>query len=263
MPSAGRRHGQRRRMSGDARQSPVAPAVGEINLRHVEAPATAAHPPTSDAPSSHLRRRSPNGVALSDSAIRIAARLRAAKNPEKRLIAFLGLTDEDGSSVAASQTAEALALMGLGRVVLVDGNLRAPQLHRLHGIPETPGLLELLRGQAGPGEVEHAGSLDNLFIVPTAEASREIETDANITSLLTGEAMTRFVERLRSECRFVVFDLAPAGRVADGSLLASLTDAVIIVVARGKRSRTQLLEARRGLEAAGAAVLGVAFSERR
>ncbi len=124
MLSAGRRHGQRRR--DEQRLEAESDGSGSRRYRYCakSRPWLRAHPPTSGSRlSPDFRRRSPDRVDLSDSAIRIAARLRAAKDPEKRLIAFLGLTDEDGSSVAASQTAEALALMGLGRVVLVDGNL--------------------------------------------------------------------------------------------------------------------------------------------
>ena len=71
----------------------------------------------------------------------------------------------EGKTMLACQLATSLARGGL-KTLLIDGDLRRPNIHTLLGIPQTPGLSELLRGEASLAEAVRSEVAPGLALLP-------------------------------------------------------------------------------------------------
>src|SRR5262245_29724421 len=100
-------------------------------------------PASSESAKDAVTQTSFDRLQASDDAVRLAVRLKSSTQ-SKRLVVFTGAEDRDGVGVVATQVAMALVRMDIGRVLLVDANLRSPSLHGSFGAPKCPGLAEVL-----------------------------------------------------------------------------------------------------------------------
>lgn len=131
----------------------------------------------------------------------------------------------DGKSVSAINAAGALSLKSEGQVLLMDADLRKSAIHTQLGIPESPGMAEVLKGACTLEEaLVHVQDFPNLFILP---AGAPVE---NPVELLDSAAWQALCARLRSMFRYVIVDSPPVGAVADYDLIQAACDGVIVVV---------------------------------
>jgi polysaccharide chain length determinant protein (PEP-CTERM system associated) len=158
----------------------------------------------------------------------------------------------EGKSVTALNLSLALAASMKGRVLLVDSDLRRPQVHHYLGLQATKGFSDLL---ADPGSdfspyISKLGSLDVI-----AGGS----SPANPVGLLASPRSRELLAHLRKEYRLIVLDSPPIVPIADSHVLAGLADGVVIVV-RARQTRRELF--RRAIESLGAAnILGVVLND--
>jgi capsular exopolysaccharide synthesis family protein len=155
----------------------------------------------------------------------LRARLFAMRerSPLKTILVASALPKE-GKSFVSANLAQVLARREERRVLLIDGDMRAPQLHAAFGTNSTPGLGEYLLGEADEFSVMQHGSLENLFFVPSG---RTVEHPAELIANGRFGDLLRRVEPLFD---WVILDSPPAVPVSDASLLASYCDGVLMVV---------------------------------
>jgi polysaccharide biosynthesis transport protein len=132
---------------------------------------------------------------------------------------------QEGKSLVAANLAVALARMGQ-RVLLIDGDLRRPVLHRTFGIKASPGLSDLLTrdGNAATSIPIHRTEIANLFVLPCGSkhpAAAELLSSPNLPVVLN---------RLDSKFTWIVFDSPPVGPVADACIIAPLVQRTLVVV---------------------------------
>jgi len=153
-------------------------------------------------------------------------RTKIVQHPKQpHLIVVSSPAPGDGKSVSAINTAAALSLKSEGQVLLVDADLRKSALHTQLGLPESPGLAEVLRGDCTLEEaLVHAQDFANLFVLP---AGARVE---NPVELLDSAAWQALCGKLRSMFRYVILDSPPVGAVADYDLIQAVCDGVIVVV---------------------------------
>ena len=113
------------------------------------------------------------------------------------------------------------------RVLIIDGDLRRPNVAAYLGVNPKAGLGETLRGETDP--------LDSLFTLEGHEmyvlaVSRE---SANPTELLSSERLVEMIADLRNYFDFILIDSPPVLPFADARLLANQADAVMLVVRAG------------------------------
>jgi capsular exopolysaccharide synthesis family protein len=131
----------------------------------------------------------------------------------------------DGKTINALNLAGALALQQGARVLLIDCDFRRSSLSRLLGIRVTPGLGEVLRGEAAMGaSLIRIEQSPNLYVMPPGNAS------PNPSELLSTPNWQVVQECCRREFAFVVLDAPPVGTVADYQLLELASDGVVLVV---------------------------------
>lgn len=143
----------------------------------------------------------------------------------------------EGKSTVALNLAAAAAEMGQ-RVLLVDTDLRCPQIHDRLGLPNFRGLSDLLTRDMNLRQIIQTVP-DNPFLhVLTAG---QIPPDP--TKLLSSQRMRGLIEQFQDTFNLVIYDMPPILGFADTTLVAPHTDGIMMVVALGKTRRTDLSQA--------------------
>lgn len=154
-------------------------------------------------------------------------RSRLYQAREKQALSKLLVTSalpKEGKSFTSANLAQVLARQHGRRVLLIDGDLRNPQLHRVLGTERGPGLFEYLRSEHDEFSIIQRGEMENLFFIPAGEYS------ANPAELLANGRLGTLLKRLESSFEWIIVDSAPAVPVADAVLMANECDGVLLVV---------------------------------
>ena len=131
----------------------------------------------------------------------------------------------EGKTSLSCHLATSLVRAGY-RVILVDGDLRRPAVHRVFGLPVVPGLSEVLRREVELDDVIQSTSMPDLKVLSAGESN-----DETLMRLSKG-AVAPILERLREDYEFVIIDSAPVLPVADTQILAPHTDGVVFSTLR-------------------------------
>jgi capsular exopolysaccharide synthesis family protein len=160
----------------------------------------------------------------------------------------------EGKTAVAANLAVAYAQDGRS-TILLDADLRRPDVHRMFGIPDAPGLTNLLRDdRLAIADVLVSTEQPGLRLLPVGEAA------PNPAELLGSNRMGVLLESMRAIADVIVVDSAPLGLVADPALLAQRTDGTVIVVKAGSTPTAALEEGVEMLRRAGVAPLGVVLN---
>jgi capsular exopolysaccharide synthesis family protein len=153
-------------------------------------------------------------------------RTKINQHPKQpRLIVVSSPAPGDGKSVSAINTAAALSLKKEGQVLLLDADLRKSAIHVQLGLPESPGLADVLKGTcAFEDAIAQIQEFPNLFVMAAGTPS------GNPAELLDSVAWHGLCAKLRSLFRYVVLDSPPVGAVADYDLIQAVCDGVILVI---------------------------------
>lgn len=159
----------------------------------------------------------------------------------------------EGKSSACYGLAQGLAKLGRS-VVIVDADLRRPNVHRLFGLKNSGGVSNVLAG-VGTADAylarEVAPHIDALLAGP-------IPPDA--TELLGAGRLRAMVAELAERYDHVLVDSAPVLGLADAPLVASSVDGVIYVVEAARNNVRGVQTAITRLQQGGTPILGVVLS---
>jgi capsular exopolysaccharide synthesis family protein len=175
--------------------------------------------------------------------------LREAERGECRLVMVTSAVGGEGKTTVASHLASSLARSGR-RTLLIDGDLRCPALHELFGLPQQPGLGEVVLGEVHVAEATLATTQDGLLVIPAGEWDRDV------VQALARDGVRRLFEKLKHEYEFVVIDSHPVLAATDALLIGQHVDAVLLSLLRGVSRAPQVYAAQQRLESLGIRVLG-------
>lgn len=157
----------------------------------------------------------------------------------------------DGKSTVSSNLAHAAAAMGR-RVLLIDADLRRPQIHKQTDLPNVWGLSNVISTDINVDDVIQRSPLeDNLFVLTAGQ----IPPDP--TKLLSSKKMQALIERFIAAFDLVIFDTPPLLGLADAKLLAADTDGLVMVVGLGRTNRSVLTQVLDGVRISRVPVLGL------
>ncbi len=153
-------------------------------------------------------------------------------DPPIRSLAVCSAASGDGKSTVALHLAQTAAAMGQ-RVLLVDANLRLPELHTKLGLPNQKGLSDLLSKKLAPNElIQRSQAADNLFVLTSGQPL------PNSTRLLASTQMQYLMEEFQATFDLVIYDTSDLVEFMDANFLAAHTDGILMVVAVSKTSRS-------------------------
>jgi succinoglycan biosynthesis transport protein ExoP len=156
-----------------------------------------------------------------------------------KIIVISSPSPGDGKSVTATNLATALALKPQTKVLLADADFRRPSIHSLLGLPEGPGLANVLAGTHSLAEtIVESKDFPNLSLLVAGPPQ------SNPAELLDSPAWSAVGEQLRSSFDYVIFDSPPiVAGVSDYDLIQVACDGIIIVIQPDKTGRAECLEA--------------------
>jgi polysaccharide biosynthesis transport protein len=165
----------------------------------------------------------------------------------------------EGKTTVVSNLGVALAEMRR-RVLLVDADLRGPQLHKIFSLENDRGLTSLLAEQDSSDRPEldaliRTTEVANLYVLPSGP---EI---GGVASLLHSARLERLLERLRERFDHVIVDAPPCLLFADARILARSTDGVVLVLRANSTSWPTAVSAAQRLQTDGVRVLGTVLND--
>jgi len=130
----------------------------------------------------------------------------------------------EGKTTTCCNLALTLAADAEKKVLLIDSDLRRPELHRLLKLPRKPGLSDFLMNKIDVKELLKKPALENLYVMPSGSVI------SNPAELLRYARLKKFMSELKEEFDYVIFDTPPTLNVTDSSVVGSLCDGVILLV---------------------------------
>jgi capsular exopolysaccharide synthesis family protein len=177
-------------------------------------------------------------------------RLLSSDSPIRSLVISSAVPAE-GKSTIATHLAYAAAAMGQ-RVLLVDADLRRPQVHTRLGLPNLRGLSNAIFSDLNLRSViQRSPTEENLYVLTAGQLPPDP------TKLLSSNKMQHLMERVQAVFDLVIYDAPPFLGLADGSLLATHSDGIVLVVGLGETDRTIVTQALDQLRTASVPVLGI------
>jgi polysaccharide biosynthesis transport protein len=186
--------------------------------------------------------------AESYKAIRTSLLLSAAAGTPRRILVTSAQMGE-GKTTTAVNLALALA-QSEKRVVLIDGDLRKPRLHKIFRLNNSYGLSTYLAG-ASHEKILQRGPLPNLAVLTAGPLP------PNPSELLSSSRLDQLLEGLGREFDVILCDSPPTVSVADSRIIGRLCDGSILVVQAHKTSYELARRALRTLSELPAPLLGV------
>jgi receptor protein-tyrosine kinase len=176
----------------------------------------------------------------------------AVDNPP-RVIVVTSSMPKEGKSTTAINIALALA-EAEHNVVLVDGDMRRPTLHKYLDLVGAVGFSTVLSGRATLSEALQKTSFPGLTVLTSGAIP------PNPSELLGSLTAKKLLSELRADFDYVIVDSTPLLAVTDAALLAAGADGVLIVARFGQTKRDQLKHAVESLKDVGASVIGAVFA---
>lgn len=171
-----------------------------------------------------------------------------------RAIAISSVMPSEGKSTVALHLAEAAAAMGQ-RVLLVDADLRNPQVHKYLELSNERGLTNLFSGESNPELIQQFSPEPNLYVIAAGSAPFDP------ARLFSSRSMKRFTEKVRMKFDLVIYDTPPLLGQSDAYLVANNTDGLLLVTLPGKLKQPLLDRAMEQLRIADINVLGIVNRE--
>lgn len=182
-------------------------------------------------------------------------------------LSFLGLAGErrpsivltssvsgEGKTETAIRLAKSLAEAG-ERVLLIDADLRRPQVAARLGLEGAAGLSHVLSGQASARDLVQPGGLDGLDVLTAGPIP------PNPAELLSSDAMRQLIETAETRYDHVLFDSPPLLPVTDAAALAAQVGGAVLVARSGLVTQHELGAALTALGTAGGDVIGIVLND--
>jgi capsular exopolysaccharide synthesis family protein len=187
---------------------------------------------------------------------------------ERPTIVFTSARAGEGKTSTVVNLGRVMALAGQ-RVVVVDLDLRHPEIHSRFGLPNEQGVSEVLRGRAKledclqyvavSGPVEQADEADQhqrgLYVVTSGSVP------PNPSELLGTRRTARLLEVLADQADIVLIDSAPVLPVADTLVIGRLAAGAVLVVEARRTPVPAVLQAKDALIGNQTRLLGVVVSK--
>ena len=159
----------------------------------------------------------------------------------------------DGKSTTCANLAVVLAQAGK-ETLAIDGDLHEPSLHKIFGVPNVNGMVNVLSGEDDLSEMctEPFPGLKILSTGPIPPHPAELLISGRLAPLI-GQARQLF--------DYVLIDSPPTELTSDPMIIATQADAVMLVLNSEETSRVSMHRAVHDLEAVGANVVGTVINK--
>jgi succinoglycan biosynthesis transport protein ExoP len=198
-----------------------------------------------------IRREPQSPFSESYKTIRTAIQLsRSAKPPKNLLIA--SIAPGEGKTATAVNLALTIAQSEYS-VLLIDGDLRKPRIHKIFGLDASTGLSTYLAGASG-ADVIFREAAPHLTVVPAGPIP------PNPSELLGSAMMQGLLQVVSERFDFVIWDSSPLLTVADGLILSKVVDGTVVIAKHGVTTYDGLRKGLKALSDIEAPFLGIVIN---
>jgi capsular exopolysaccharide synthesis family protein len=182
-----------------------------------------------------------------------ASILLSRSDHRPRVIVVTSATHAEGKTTLVTHLGRAFAEAGHS-TLLVEADMRKPDLSRAFSIGNEDGLSLYLAGHVSPWPKVHETETPNLFVAAAGPMP------PNPAALLHSDKLKLFLKAAASDYQVVIVDAPPLLSIADARILGLAADGVVLVVRAGKTGKNLVRRACALLETSGANVLGMVLN---
>jgi len=136
-------------------------------------------------------------------------------------------------------------------VLIVDGDMRKPRVHKVFSGSNGMGLSNFLSGNAELKSIIKTSNIPNLFYIPSGPIP------PNPSELLGSNLFKNMLQFLGRTFEQIIFDSPPVLSFGDSLILSNCVDGVVLVVMSEKTPREALQQSKNALLQVNAKILGV------
>jgi capsular exopolysaccharide synthesis family protein len=196
----------------------------------------------------------PSGEALR----RLHATLWPRLEQQGARVVFITSAIERGVTVGLAGGLAATAALAGQDALLIAGDLHHPQLHDRLELGNDQGLAEVLSGNRPMSQVLQGWSgIENLCVVTAGRPGPDP------SSLVSADRLAAQLATVRNEFQLIVIEGPPVGDGSDATVMASVSDAVVLAVDPRHSAENELGGAVSRLRLAGAPLVGAVVVEAR
>jgi capsular exopolysaccharide synthesis family protein len=181
--------------------------------------------------------------------IRTSILLSFSERPPKSMVVS-SPNPMEGKTTTAVNMAIAFSQLG-SPVLVVDGDMRKPRIHKVFSGSNGVGLSSFLSGNAELKSIIRSSSVPNLFYIPSGPIP------PNPSELLGSNLFKNMLQFLGRSFEQIIFDSPPVLSFGDSLILSNCVDGVVLVVLSGKTPREALNQSKNALFQVNAKILGV------
>lgn len=191
---------------------------------------------------------------ISESYLSVHTSLRfSTSHGVPRSMTVTSASESEGKSTTALSTAAMIARMGR-KVLIIDGDMRNPSLHKTLGVANEAGVADLLTG-ADPARMPVISIPDlNLSAITAGPIP------PNPAELLATDRLAELIQWFGGHYDHVVIDAPPVMGLSDAPLIASSVEATVFVITAGSTGTKAAIGALRRLQDVDANVVGAVLS---
>ena len=196
-----------------------------------------------------------NAPFLRESFEMLAAQISlAGRRERRRSILMTSALPGEGKSVSCVNLAVTAAWAG-EEVVLVDCDLRRPTAHLFFGLSNEIGFSDVVLGHATLREAVQPTKIPGLSVLTSGS-----HHDSPLELMRSQEAQD-VLDELVELTDLLLVDSPPVLLIADAALLATMTDATIMVVACGDAAKSEITRAVETIRKTGARIMGIVLTK--
>jgi protein-tyrosine kinase len=177
-------------------------------------------------------------------------------NPGRTALAITSVDPGDGRSLLTAALAVSFARSGR-QTLVIDADLRMPSQHRLFGLPQRPGLAQLLGGQLDRIEPLVVPSVPRLSLLTAGSE------EADPQDCFGGPRLTRLLDELALSHDVILIDTPPAQLAAEAPVIAQAARGALMLARTGRTRSADLQGLARLLVQSSVQVLGTTLNDAR
>lgn len=173
---------------------------------------------------------------------------------EIKIIGVTSSKQNEGKSTVLANLAVSFAALEK-KVLILDGDLRNPSVHRMFGLSNIHGVTDILLEKHNFVDCVHSTDINKLNVLTCGQIP------PNPSEMLSSNRMRNFVDSLRDYYDYIFIDAPPIGIITDAGIISTYTDGMVFVISSNEVDINQAKISKERLDSVGANILGTVLNK--
>ncbi|CEN21936.1 CpsD/CapB family tyrosine-protein kinase [Paraclostridium sordellii] len=174
---------------------------------------------------------------------------------EIKTIVVTSSKQNEGKSTVIANLAVSFAGMEDKKVLIIEGDLRNPTVHRMFNLSNSHGITEILTGKKSFQECVYKTEVQGLEVITCGKIP------PNPSEMLASKKMKAFIESLKDYYDYIFIDAPPIGIITDAGIVSTYTDGAMLIVGSKEVDIEMVKIAKSRLEKVNANILGLVLNK--